>query len=372
VDPQSRFDEKMTEHLKDLADFVRERGGGLLMIAGERHAPAAYKDTPLKDVLPIDVTAKADDDAGGEAIQEGYKPELTAIGRMHPMFRFSPDEKENDDVWGKLKEMYWYADGYQVKRAAEVLAVHPKVKHGAKDAGNHPLVVQQFIGAGRAMFLGFNETWRWGFREDQARFNQFWIQAIRYLARSRLGRVDLRLDRQTPYRRGEPIKITVRFPDDAPPPPPETEVKVVVERRNPGRPGDTEVRTVQLTKLEGSRASYETLLTQTPEGEYKFWLSQPSVNPKPRAEAKVLTPPGEMERLRMNQADMERGAEESHGKFYTIATADRLVAELPVGTRMTVNAPGPPYLVWNHFALFLLALGFLTTEWLMRKQKNLL
>ena len=45
----------MTEHLKDLADFVRERGGGLLMIVGERYAPFAYKDSPLKDVLPIDI-----------------------------------------------------------------------------------------------------------------------------------------------------------------------------------------------------------------------------------------------------------------------------------------------------------------------------
>ncbi len=186
--------------------------------------------------------------------------------------------------------MYWYADGYQVKRAAEVLAVHPKVRRAAKDGTSatdkegtldrHPLVVQQFVGAGRCMFLGFDETWRWGFREDQVHFNQFWIQTVRYLARSRLGRVDLRLDRQTPYRRGEPIKMTVRFPDDAPPPPADTEVKVVVERRDPAHPGDTEVRTVQLSKLEGSRATFETLLTQTPEGEYKFWLSSPSV-PRP-------------------------------------------------------------------------------------------
>jgi hypothetical protein len=48
------------------------------------------------------------------------------------------------------------------------------------------------------------------------------------------------------------------------------------------------------------------------------------------------------------------------------------VSELPLGTRLTVNAPGPPYLVWNHFALFVLAIGFLTAEWVMRKQKNLL
>ena len=38
----------MTEHLKDLADFVTDRGGGLLMIAGERFAPFAYKDSPLQ------------------------------------------------------------------------------------------------------------------------------------------------------------------------------------------------------------------------------------------------------------------------------------------------------------------------------------
>jgi hypothetical protein len=79
-----------------------------------------------------------------------------------------------------------------------------------------------------------------------------------------------------------------------------------------------------------------------------------------------------MERLRMNQADMERAADESHGHFYTLADADNLLDDLPAGTRVTVNAPGPPYVMWNHLALFLLALGLLTTEWLLRKQKNLL
>jgi len=381
VDPQSKFDAKMTEHLKDLADFVRERGGGLLMIAGERYAPFAYKDSPLKDVLPIDVL---DDKPGEDAeISDSYRPMLTPMGRMHPIFRFSPDEGENDRIWARLKEMYWFADGYRIKRAAEVLAVHPKkARRGAKDgeradknpsALGHPLVVQQFVGAGRSMFFGFDETWRWNFREEQAHFNQFWIQTVRYLARSRLGRIELRLDRQTSYRRGEPIKMTVRFPDDAPPPSPDLEVKVTVERRNPAKPGDSEVRTVQLSKVEGSRATYETLLTQTPEGEYKFWLTQPTApNPKPRAECKVLRPPGEMERLRMNQIDMERAADESHGRFYTLADAERLLEDLPTGTRVTVNAPGPPYLVWNHFGLFVLALGLLTTEWLLRKQKNLL
>jgi hypothetical protein len=375
VDPQANFNGKiMSDHLKDLADFVRERGGGLLMIAGERYAPNAYKDSPLKDVLPIDVTTdKAPDDV---PIEDSYRPQLTPMGRTHQIFQFSPgDDRENETIWNRLREMYWHADGYQIKRAAEVLAVLPKKNGDNKNAGGmdgQPLVVQQFAGAGRSMFLGFCETWRWNYREDQAYFNRFWIETVRYLARTRLGRVELRLDRQTSYKRGEPIKMTVRFPDDAPPPSPDVEVKVTVERRNPAKAGDSEVRTVQLSKVEGSRATYETLLTQTPEGDYKFWLASPSATPKPRAEAKVVRPPGEMERLRMNQADMERAAEESQGRFYTLADADRLLDDLPTGTRVTVNAPGPPYVVWNHFILFLLALGLLTTEWLLRKQKNLL
>ena len=96
--------------------------------------------------------------------------------------------------------------------------------------------MQQFVGAGPVLFFGFDETWRWRLREDELQFNQFWIQTVRYLARSRLGRIDLRLDRQTPYRRGEPIKMTVRFPDDAPPPAADGQVKVIAQR-TPPRPG---------------------------------------------------------------------------------------------------------------------------------------
>jgi len=390
VDPTPRGDSRIHEHLKDLAEFVTERGGGLLMVSGERFAPTAYRDTPLRDILPIDVVADQPEEADEVPRMDGYRPELTPVGRMHPIFRFSPDERENDEIYQHLREMFWFADGVVPKRAAEVLAVHPArraargadVAAGDADAADAvdavratrttPLVVQHFVGAGRVLYFGFDETWRWGFREDQLRFNQFWVQTIRYLARSRVGRIELRVDRQTPYRRGEPIKLTVRFPDDSPPPPGDLEVKVVAERKVPGRNGDTEVRSVQLNKLEGSRAAYESVLTRTPEGEYKFWLSQPTATPKPRAECRVLAPPGEMDRLRMNQSEMERAAEDTHGKFYTLADANRIPDELPAGNRVSVRAPGPPYLLWNHVLLFTLALLFLTSEWLLRKEKNLL
>jgi hypothetical protein len=379
-----RLSPKMAENLQNVADFVKERGGGLLVIAGPHYSPHAYKGTALEDVLPIDLRLDRQPNEPREGLTQPYRPELTPVGRMHPIFSFnSRDEKENDDIWRGLKEMYWWSEGYEAKRAAEVLATHPRRTRidarpgGPKNAAldGHPLVVQQFVGSGRSLFFGFDETWRWRWREKELHFNQFWVQTMRYLARSRTGKVELRLDKQTPYRRGEPIRVTVRFPDDAPPPPPDTEVKVVVERRPPkaAGPGDVDVQTVTLSKVEGSRSSFEALLTRTPEGEYHFWLNSPAVpGPRPKAECKVLAPPGEMEVLRMNQAEMEHAADETQGHFYTLAGADRLPADLPAGTRVTLNASGPPMPLWNGVTVFGLALGFLTLEWVLRKRKNLL
>jgi hypothetical protein len=174
--------------------------------------------------------------------------------------------------------------------------------------------------------------------------------------------------------------VTVRFPDDQAPPDAATAVKVVVERkppRNPADPaavpGETEVQTLQLSTVEGSRATFEALLTRTPEGEYRFWLSTPAVaGSKPQAEGRVLPPPGEMERLRMNQPALERAAELTQGRFYSLADADRLIDDLPAGTRVSLNTPRPPWPIWNHVAMFGLAIGLLTSEWVLRKRKHLL
>src|SRR5207245_1468106 len=216
---------------KDVADFVRERGGGLLLLAGELHNPHAFKHTLLREILPVEPLYAERPEAGAD-IADGFRPELTPVGRAHPIFRFSPDEADNVRTWNELPELFWSAERYRLQPAAEVLAVHPArpafdSRRAAGGDDRHPLIVQQFVGAGRCMFFGIDETWRWRYREHEVQYTQFWIQTMRYLARSRLGRIDLRLDRQTTYRRGEPIKVSVRFPDDVPPPAPNIEVKVV-------------------------------------------------------------------------------------------------------------------------------------------------
>ncbi|HVS36477.1 MAG TPA: VWA domain-containing protein, partial [Gemmataceae bacterium] len=97
--------EKMTEHLKDIAEWVTEHGGGLLMIAGDRYAPFAYRDSPLKDVLPVEVVADHLPDESTVLRTEGFRPELTPDGERHPIFRFEADVGKNKEAWDHLRDM---------------------------------------------------------------------------------------------------------------------------------------------------------------------------------------------------------------------------------------------------------------------------
>jgi len=368
--------------LQDLADFVRVKGGGMLFVAGEHFSPFAFADTPLADVMPIVPSEGVPPKPTSEAnpIAESYRPHLTQTGRSHPLFRFNPDPVESDRIWNRLQPLFWFASGYKKKPAAEVLAVHKDRPSEGGGRENHPLVLQQFVGAGRVLFFGFDETWRWRWRADEEQFNKFWLQSVRVLARARRGKIELKLkDGSGPYRRDDRITVKVRFPDDAPAPADGTVVKVQVQRSplpnadgTPGM-GDVESQDLLLSRVKGERAEFEAALTRTPEAVYRFTLVEPDAGPNPpRAEAKVLPPPTERERLDMNRQALVAAASVSHGGFYTLADAEKVFDDLRDLEPIELNEPRPPLALWNHPAVYGLLFLVLVTEWLLRKRERLL
>jgi hypothetical protein len=312
-------------------------------------------------------------------LTEGYRPQLTPEGRRHPLFRFGKKEDEAAQVWARLPPLFWAARGYARKPAAEVLAVHPDRPAEGNAGGKHPLVLQQFAGAGRVLFLGFDETWRWRFRADEPHFNQFWLQSVRALARARRGKAELKLVPDGPVRRGDRITVQVGFPDDAPPPADGTVVKVRVTRTPlPGPdgstgPGEAESQLLVLARDKADRRRFEGVLTRTPEGAYNFVLADPDVGAAPpSASTRVLPPATERERVDLNVADLSAAAARSHGRFYTLATADEFFADLKDPERVPLNEPRPPLPLWNHAGVFGLLLAALAAEWLLRKRDRLL
>ena len=137
--------------------------------------------------------------------------------------------------------------------------------------------------------------------------------------------------------------------------------------------GPSEMIPLTLAKVEGSRATYQAVLTRTPDGEYRFVLTEPEVTgSRPRADAKVLPPPAELDRLEMNRADLAAAAALSNGGFYTLATAEDVFKDLKNLQRVPLNQPCDPLPLWNQPATFALVLLLLAAEWLLRKRERLL
>ena len=128
--------------MQNLAEFVTEKGGGILFIAGELFNPLAYRGTPLETLLPIELAEARNPTAVGNAITS-FRPELTVEGRSSPIFRFGEDEAASAQIWQDLPELYWYLEAPRKKPAALVLAEHPTVDRHRRQAAADPLPVRR-------------------------------------------------------------------------------------------------------------------------------------------------------------------------------------------------------------------------------------
>ena len=63
---------------------------------------------------------------------------------------------ENIDIWSQLNGPYWYLKTPALKTGVRVLTFAE-----SEDAGQVPMITQQFAGAGRVVFHGFDSSWRW-------------------------------------------------------------------------------------------------------------------------------------------------------------------------------------------------------------------
>ena len=198
--------------MQNLAEFVTEKGGGILFIAGESFNPLSYRGTPLETLLPIELAEARNPTAVGNAI-------TLLPARADRRGAVEPDLPVRRERGGQRPDLAEPARALLVLRGAPQEARRPGAgrapdrRPAAK--GSWPLDLYQFAGAGKAMFHAFDDTWRWRFRAGDRYFGRFWVQAIRFLARSKLvgqRQAEIQTDRRR-YQRGQPIQIRVRFPN---------------------------------------------------------------------------------------------------------------------------------------------------------------
>jgi hypothetical protein len=326
-----------------------------------------YGDIPeVAALLPIDFDAL--DVSGGalpEDVTRGFVVRPTPLGlRLAPM-QLGDTPAETEQIWRDLAPHYWLAMIDKLKPAAQVLAEHPT--HTTSGDRHLPIFVSQFVGPGKVLFHATDSTWRWRIGVGDVYFARYWVQTIRYLARSKLagGRgAELTTDRRE-YRRGESVTVRLRFLDGRLAPA-GNEATVLVETPGQAR------RRITLRRDPAAGNAFEGSLAELADGQYELLLAEPVVpGVPPSARFLVIAPPGEMARTQMDRAALTAAAETTRGKFYTIADADRLADELPRGRRVPI-ANLMPLEIWNRWWLLAAFLSVLTSEWILRKRKGML
>ncbi len=162
------------KQLRLIKQHVSTRGGGLIWIAGPRRTPQSYLGGPLADLLPMHGSQSTDRLASPVDLQP------TAAARALGVLRLGrPGKGGEKPGWPKdLPKLLWGQAVGPLKPATEPLAADRET--GA------PIVMRMRYGAGDTLFVATDEIWRWRHGRGPLYFEQFWMQLIRLLGRSRL------------------------------------------------------------------------------------------------------------------------------------------------------------------------------------------
>lgn len=165
------------ERMQALVKLVGETGGGLIFLSGPNFNPAAYRDTPLAPLLPVDLDPVADPSAYSVRSLEPQKLQLTEAGAVSPLLALTDNPEENKTLWNDFPGVRWFAQSTRSKPTAETLLT---------TSAGIPIVATQTYGRGQTIYFGTDETYRWRSKVGAKYFVRIWTQIIQSLALERL------------------------------------------------------------------------------------------------------------------------------------------------------------------------------------------
>ena len=185
------------DQLKNVVDFVSNRGGGYLMMGGRNSfAGGRYENSPIADILPVQLSS-----ADRNPVIGRLKWSVTEYGRTHPLMKLTPDANANVKQWTDLPPLNDYNKTVDAKVGGIVLARGQSDQRGAADP---ILLAYQRYGRGRTMALTTGTTWRWQMQMDakDQTYELFWKQILRWLVNTSPDPVMIQSDKDT-YLPGE-------------------------------------------------------------------------------------------------------------------------------------------------------------------------
>ena len=367
--------------LENTLEFVRTRGGGLLMLGGSKslgnHERAeSYINTPIAQCLPVELELgsppaplpprrRAISTIGSQSGKDnGYKLQLTLDGKVETLMALANSPTENVERWTLLPTLMGYSKVTRAKAGALVLAEHPTDRN---EFGNRILIATQNYNAGRVMVFTPHTSWRWRMHtphEDDS-YERFWRQVAKWLTTAPKEHIELDIAK-TAYSLKEPVIIEVTATDLQFELTNNAKLRAIVVDETGKR------KELKLEQVLGKDGLYTARFIPNRYGEYTVTATG-TLDGKNLGEQQSLfeakTSYAEFSNAELNVSFLQTLAEGSGGEYYGIEEAAQLVNQIPLVESATSKITDVD--IWDMPLIFGAVIALLGLEWFLRKRGGL-
>jgi len=366
------------EHLpvdvqESLIEYVKQRGGTLVMIAGHEAMPQQYVEHPLRDILPVQTIDQAD------STTNGYSFRVTKEGRDHLALMIGETEEATRTAWDFVNR---FSPLHEVSpwrkplpTAHSLIAAVPRDSLDEEEsAKSSSFLCWQPVGKGKVVYLSGPDTYRLRFLRGDSLHYRFWGQLLRWTIATDLSAgtkfVRVRTDRSR-YESRDEINISVRLTDSEGQP---VETEGLEVRLSSGK----DERTVPLSRSEDQPGEYVAEVRSLPPGVYRVEpvgsvideLQKEETFDEASASFTVQADlPTELVDTRCDRALAQQIADVTGGQVLP-PTAVAEIIELtnlePIVAERIDERP-----LWLEWKYLWIVFGCLQTEWVIRKWKGL-
>jgi uncharacterized membrane protein len=374
-----RPEELSAEAQTAVANFVSRRGGFLIVLAGPRGMPAQYNLGGIADVLPV---RSVPESAPREGVAATIPPRVGLVlgdaAAGTTIVDILDDVGLNKRLWPALPPLNYVARNVAAKTGADVLLK-------TNDALQTPVAVIGRHGAGRVLYMGTDETWRWRDRLGDRVHQTFWLQALRWGLGERLRggdpRLQVSLDRAliSPGESAE-LRARLRLLDGTPVMrSPRVRISRIDERGGPAESpaeasttASTSAREMEMVRVVDSDDTWRVPVQKLEEGRWRVTVTPDHPALSGVSEQREIVVRGaqgaEAIELRADRAALTRISKAGGFRTGDLIEAGSIVGDLIEGAESRVSTRVMTYSLWDGYGALVLVVGLLGVEWVWRKR----